>query len=387
MTAASGIPVKYQEFWAQNAGGAFVRTPPVTTGTPGFASFDQGFPPTNMTLGGVNPFGQDMNGILRSLSQWTQWTQMGGPVAYDATFQGQIGGYPTGALIASASTIGLFWLSTADNNATNPDAAGAGWTPAQAAIIPATGAVLQYTNTTTLTLAPRNGGFLWVNASGQANGSMNWPVPAGLTVSNAGLAANTLYYIYGRVTAGALTIDTPSTTGYAIAANGMPQKSGDVTRTCVGLVATDSGGLFNTNLVRPYFQRPLQRNRTQFSTDRTVSSSSFAEINSEIRNSFVVWAGENVEFHTTGSFSCAANQSAATQISFDGGATEQESVAVAANSSTNRGPCAINGVKTGLSEGLHFATLYGASGAGTATWNGSNTAGTAQVTLIIALQG
>ena len=141
MTAASGIPIKYQEFWAQNASGSFVRMPPFSASAmPGFASFDQGFVPTNMTLGGIPPFGQDMNGILRSLSQWAQWFQLGGPVAYDATFQGQQGGYPIGSLVASASTVGLFWLSTADNNATNPDAAGAGWTPSQAAIIPATGA-------------------------------------------------------------------------------------------------------------------------------------------------------------------------------------------------------------------------------------------------------
>ncbi len=136
-----------------------------------------------------------------------------------------------------------------------------------------------------------------------------------------------------------------------------------------------------------YFQRQLKRNRTQFSTDRTVSSSSFAEINSEIRNSFLVWAGENVEFHTTGSFVCAANQTGATQISFDGGATEQEAVVVGASASTNKGPCAINGVKTGLSEGLHYATLFGAASTGTTTWNGTNTAQVAQVTLIIALQG
>ena len=221
---------------------------------------------------------------------------------------------------------------------------------------------------------------------------MNWPVPASITVSNGGLAANTLYYVYAKIAAGTLATDTPSTTGYTIGANGMPVKSGDVTRTLVGMVFTNGSGQFAQQngawQVRSYFgNTTIQRTRTQFSTDRTVSSSSFAEINTEIRNSFLVWAGENVEFHTTGSFSCAANQSAATQISFDGGATEQESVAVAANSSTNRGPCAINGVKTGLSEGLHYATLFGAAGAGTATWNGSNTASTAQVTLIIALQG
>lgn len=389
MTAASGIPGKYQEFWAQNAGGAFVRTVPVTTGTPGFASFDQGFPPTNMTLGGVNPFGQDMNGILRSLSQWTQWAQMGGPVAYDATFQGQIGGYPAGALIASASTIGLFWLSTADNNATNPDAAGAGWTPSQAAIIPATGAVLQYTNTTTMTLAPRNGGFLWVNASGQANGGMNWPVPAGLTVSNGGLAANTLYYIYVKIAAGTLALDTPSTTGYAIAANGMPQKSGDVTRTLVGMAFTNGSGQFVSQdgalQVRPYFQRPLQRSRSNFSANQTTNSSTLAEIDTSIRNSVLVWSGEDVTFATSGSTTTSTANAAVTAISFDGGSVEEEGSAATGSSGIP-----INGIKVGLSEGLHYCTLFGAiNSSGTATWRGgtapSGSAGTAPTTLTLGL--
>lgn len=386
---ASAIPVKYTLVWAQNAGGSFIRVVPNASQIGiqgGAASFNDGWVPLNMTLpaaGGIPPFGQDFNGIFKVVTQWEQWYQAGGPIAYDATFQTAITGYPLGAKVGSASVVGRYWTSTTDGNTTNPDASGAGWLGSQDLVVPATGAQLQFTSATVLTLAPKNGGLLWVNG-------FNYVVPASLTVTNGGLGANTPYYVYAAISGGVMVLDAPSTTGYALAANGMPQKSGDPTRTLVGMVQTNGSSQFvqqdGSWQVISYFQRALQRSRTQFSTDRTTNSGTFVEINTEIRNSFLVWAGENVEFHTDGSFSCAANQTAATQISFDGGATEQESVAVANNSGTNRGACAINGVKKGLAEGLHYATLFGATGAGTGTWSGSNTASTAQVSLIISLQ-
>lgn len=386
MTAASGIPTKYQFYWAQGAGGAFVRMPPFASSpTPGFASFNDGFPPTNMTLGGINPYGQDMNGILRSLSQWSQWQQLGGPVPYDATFQTQQGGYPVGALIASATTVGLFWLSTTDNNITNPDSGGAGWTRTQAALLPMTGAQLQYTNATTLTLAPRGSGFLWVNG-------LNYPVTAGLTVSNGGLSASTLYYIYAKVTAGALAIDTPSTTGYTLGSNGIPVKSGDATRTLVGMVSTNGSSQFanadGSRLVASYFQRQLVRSRTQFSTNRTTTSSVFAELNSEIRNQFVSWASENVQFAVAGSFACSGSAGAATQVGFNSTSVgEQEASALNSGGGGGNvtGPCGISGTKVGLAEGLNYATVLSASNGGTATWHGANTAITAQVTMTVTL--
>jgi hypothetical protein len=389
MTAASGIPAKYQLYWAQNAGGSFVLTPPAASNpTPGGASYNDGFPPTNMTLGGIPPFGRYMNGALRAETQWSQWFQMGGPVSYDATFQGQVSGYPAGSLIQSASILGLFWFSTVDNNATNPDAAGAGWSSDQPGVFPQTGAQLQFTNATTLTLAALNGGFLWINPSGQANGGLNYPVPAGTTISNGGLAANTLYYIYAKVAGGALVLDTPSTTGYALAANGIPQKSGDVTRTLVGMVRTNGANQFASQdgslFVRTYFQRQLTRTRTNFSTNQTSSTATLAEIDTSIRNSFLVWSGENVEFSMSGSTTTTAN-SAVSTISFDGGSPELESCAAGGPSTL-----ALNGVKTGLAEGLHYATLFGAiNTSGTATWRGgaapSGSGGTAPVSLTLGL--
>lgn len=133
MTASSGIPAKFAIVWAAAAGSSYVRAIPQASQIgiqDGAASLTDGFPPltfTPNTAGGVPPFGQDFNGILKQLTQWSQWFSMGGPVSWDNSFSTSIGGYPRGALVQSATTPLMWWLSTADNNTTNPDAGGAGW--------------------------------------------------------------------------------------------------------------------------------------------------------------------------------------------------------------------------------------------------------------------
>jgi hypothetical protein len=130
----SGIPAKFPIPWANSAGSGFIRTVPQASQIGhqnGAASLTDGFPPNcfiPIAGGGSWPWGQDFNGILNLITKWQQWNQAGGPISYDATFQTAIGGYPKGALVQSAAAPGVLWQSTVDNNTTNPDAAGAGWT-------------------------------------------------------------------------------------------------------------------------------------------------------------------------------------------------------------------------------------------------------------------
>jgi hypothetical protein len=129
----SGIPAKFQLAFATNAGSGYIATIPVASQigiTAGAASFNDGFPPLNFDpddSGGVPPRGEDFNGILFIITQWLQWLQAGGPITYDSTFQGEIGGYPKGAIVYSATSFPKQWQSTVDNNTTNPDTGGAGW--------------------------------------------------------------------------------------------------------------------------------------------------------------------------------------------------------------------------------------------------------------------
>jgi hypothetical protein len=124
---ASSIPTKIAIPFASGAGAAFVRAIPATATTPGQASFSAGFPPVTFlpdTAGGINPDGRDFNGILQACTAWLQWLNAGGPVAYDDAFSASIGGYPKGAMLSNATTPGLFWISSADSNTTNPDSSG-----------------------------------------------------------------------------------------------------------------------------------------------------------------------------------------------------------------------------------------------------------------------
>lgn len=130
----SQIPRKFELPFASSAGGSFINFPVPANSqigiTPGAASLTDGFPPLNfspITSGGVPPRGVDFNGLLFQITGWSQWQSAGGPVYFDSAFQATVGGYPNGAIVQSLIVPGNFWMSTVDNNVTNPDAGGAGW--------------------------------------------------------------------------------------------------------------------------------------------------------------------------------------------------------------------------------------------------------------------
>lgn len=128
--------------------------------TPGAASLTDGFPPLTFTpvaAGGIPPSGKDFNGLFNLLSANTRWANAGGFYKYDATFSTAVGGYPNGAVLLRADNAGL-WVSTADDNTSDPDSGGANWTG-----VPfGTGAKIISANTT-LTVA--DAGLIEIDAS------------------------------------------------------------------------------------------------------------------------------------------------------------------------------------------------------------------------------
>ena len=99
--------------------------------TAGAASFPDGFPPLTMTdpgAGGVYPDGKDFNGAYYALSAAIRWAEAGGLPIYDSAFSTAVGGYPIGAVLQAADYSG-YWVSTANNNTSNPDTGGANWLP------------------------------------------------------------------------------------------------------------------------------------------------------------------------------------------------------------------------------------------------------------------
>lgn len=129
LTAAPG---KFTKPFAGSAGSAYWRQVPTASQASvqaGAASLEDGFPPVTFTAvaaGGIPPFGQDMNGILRQITQWSQWQQAGNPITYDASFASAVGGYPKGAQLLSVSGHAIY-ESLIDNNTTNPESVSGTW--------------------------------------------------------------------------------------------------------------------------------------------------------------------------------------------------------------------------------------------------------------------
>lgn len=214
---SSGIPAKFPIPFASGAGGGFVRPIPQASQIglhDGYASLTDGFPPDCFLPtagGGVPPFGQDMNGLQLQITQWVQWMNAGGAVPYDATFQTAIGGYPKGCVVASATTFGLMWLSTVENNTTNPDASGAGWKgfnpfasglnyyvdtgAANALAITAVPAALAYTDGLSFLIKPANAntGATTLNVNGV--GAAAVVTPAGAALTSGQIVAGTLMLV------------------------------------------------------------------------------------------------------------------------------------------------------------------------------------------------
>ncbi len=150
---ASDIPTKFNIPFADSAGGSFTRPVPEASQIgiqDGAASLETGFPPDTFLptgAGGVPPFGQDFNGLFNQVTAWSRWQNAGALVEFDSTFSVAIGGYPMGAIVASASVDGQVWFSTADDNTSDPDAGGADWSSLQTArTIDVTGTSTTYTN-------------------------------------------------------------------------------------------------------------------------------------------------------------------------------------------------------------------------------------------------
>lgn len=130
-------PPLIQQAFGSSAGAGYINNPiPVASQigvTPGAASYTDGFPPLTMTpatAGGVNPFGQDFNGILFALSANIAALSGGQNYTFNSTWATANGGYAVGAIVAMVSGQG-YWINQSSGNTNNPDtsAPSSGWYP------------------------------------------------------------------------------------------------------------------------------------------------------------------------------------------------------------------------------------------------------------------
>ena len=224
---------------------------------------------------------------------------------------------------------------------------------------------LTFVSATSIKLAPYNGLNLCIN------GNLEKQAAAGVTISNSGLSASTLYYVYAFMSSGAVALEL-STTGHSTASNGVETKTGDTSRTLVGMCFTNSSSQFQDGGavigVLSYFNRQRKLGKAKFTANRTVAASAgvFAEVNAEIRVTFLTWADEPVRQSICGGWTVT------------GAATGYGYASIDNDTSGQRAWCAISSTTTGqfssiderqVSEGSHFGSLTGNCQGGTnAQW-------------------
>lgn len=221
------------------------------------------------------------------------------------------------------------------------------------AALPALGQVQLAKSGANLVLSPKNGNKLTINGVAQAVPS------AGVSLAPTGLTASTVYYIYAYMNAGTMTLEA-SATGYAVdTATGVTIKNGDATRTLVGLANTD-GSVAWTTLVRSWFNDPGFVASAAFTATRNTTGTTYSEMNSEIRVSFLAWSGEVIRADATGPVNIGLNDNCYVGIGFDGNSPVDgtNQFGTTAGGAWYVG-LSLSAKKSGLSDGLHYATLMG----------------------------
>lgn len=257
---------------------------------------------------------------------------------------------------------------------------------------------LSFVSTTQIKLCPYNGGNIVINGA-------LFQIPSACTTaantsifldgtSGQNLAASTTYFVYLFSNSGTPTIDF-STTGHAtdsVATNlGVEIKSGTASRTLVGMIRTNGSSQFeDDNALRgviSWFNRRDIGMVNGFTADRTTASTTYVELNSEIRNNFITWGDEAVIIGATGGCLVSAG-TAQIAISIDNSTTPEDAQSIIVQ--TVSGAVNLFLPKT-YSEGFHNTTMLGVASAGTLTVLGaaipSSSTRTQRTTMTVRIRG
>lgn len=213
-----------------------------------------------------------------------------------------------------------------------------------------------------LVLSPFNGNKLIINGTVQA-------IPAAGVSLAAPATSGTLYYIYAYMNGATMTLEA-STTGHATdSTTGVEIKSGDATRTLVGMARTVSSAWVDTNaqrFVESWFNRQVRYAINTFTADRSTTSASFVELNSEIR---AEWVSFNTQVRVDNSAIVRLNSGSAqvmnAGIGIDDAVVEVGYMTVKANTAgATEHQNMSNFTTPTVAEGYHYATMVAAISAG-----------------------
>lgn len=266
---------------------------------------------------------------------------------------------------------GLVYIATATNTNQNPvtDLSNTYWKRAFQDSSAHGQCRLVITSSTAIKLNPYDGNGLII-----AGTSRKIPA-AGVSLTNSGMAINTLYYIYAFWTGTAISLEF-STTGHSPdSTTSVEIKTGDSTRTLVGMVYTNASSQFSdgpaARLVASWFNRRAVGGGVTTSGSINFSSVSSSEISTAVRVQFLSWGIDAVDIKATGQYTNnTATQSVAVTAYVDsvaygnicGSYIPSNGVGMAFASSNSLTPLGAY-----LSEGFHTAQVFGSVTAGTGT--------------------
>lgn len=222
---------------------------------------------------------------------------------------------------------------------------------------------LMFVSSTECRLMPYNGNGLVINGRQYRIAAGGIPLPIG-AVAGANGTAN---YVYAKDDgSGGISLEGV-TTGHARHSDGVEIKSGDPTRTLVGMAFKNASGQFQFDGIVPgvasWFNRYSNIGRGSAYLAGTASASPVSV--APAVNTWV-WAGEAVEFGTAGVISSDTAGIAPTFTIFLDGVAENASYGTipVANGSI---PAGMYAVKGGLDEGFHYIDpRLSSGGSGTA---------------------
>lgn len=231
-------------------------------------------------------------------------------------------------------------------------------------LIPQTQGRLDYISTTQVRLSQAGGSFLWIDG-------LNRPIPAGgVNLANTGLTAATFYYVYAYMNGATMVLEA-STTVHVGHASGLRVKSGDATRTLVGMIYMDTGGVFaNANakrFVRSYFNRQAVPILSTITT-ATTSSTTFVDLSANYLVEGVLWLDDVLDLQYTGYTANSGGLTYST-LAVDGANFGGQVNAGVSGGTPITFPLHPRGIAT-RTEGYHTMTLRGMVSAGTGTWVG-----------------
>lgn len=195
---------------------------------------------------------------------------------------------------------------------------------------------------------------------------------AGLSIAPTGLTPSTLYYIYTHDANADGVIDAleASTTVYVASSSGdYMVKTGDATRTLVGMVYVITGPAFVDSpaqrFVRSWANDPMKAALATFTAQRNGGGTTPTEINSEIRNNIITWDQEVCHVVLAGStYNTTAGGGCQINIGLDGtnsAAIQTHGGQIAVASGASEVVPFSTTLSQTMTEGLHFFTLIGNS--------------------------